>query len=70
MNCRKCGSTNLGIMPNMKNPKATDLYCKDCGAWQKFATKDEIRLFQSNNRIQIMTKSEAEAKFNIKIVGD
>ena len=46
MKCRKCGSGNMGVMPNKKNPSATDLYCLDCGAWQKFATKDEIRLYQ------------------------
>lgn len=47
LQCRKCGSKRLAVMPNKKNPKATDLYCSDCGAWQKFATKDEIRLYQS-----------------------
>lgn len=36
----------MGVMPNKKNPSATDLYCLDCGAWQKFAAKDEIRLYQ------------------------
>ena len=46
MKCRKCGSGNMGVMPNKKNPSVTDLYCLDCGAWQKFATKDEIRLYQ------------------------
>ena len=49
MKCRKCGSGNMGVMPNKKNPSATDLYCLDCGAWQKFATKDEIRLYQCKN---------------------
>lgn len=49
MKCRKCGSENMAVMPNKKNPSATDLYCKDCGAWQKFATKDEIRLYSNKN---------------------
>lgn len=51
MKCRKCGSKNMGVMPNKKNPSATDLYCCDCGAWQKFATKDEIRLYSAPKRI-------------------
>ena len=50
MKCRKCGSGNMGVMPNKKNPSATDLYCLDCGAWQKFATKDEIRLYQCKKK--------------------
>ena len=65
MKCRKCGSENMGVMPNKKNPSATDLYCLDCGAWQKFATKDEIRLYQCKkgpitnaDRIRAMTDEE------------
>lgn len=65
MKCRKCGSGNMGVMPNKKNPSATDLYCLDCGAWQKFATKDEIRLYQykkgpitNADRIRAMTDEE------------
>ena len=50
MKCRKCGSENMGVMPNKKNPSATDLYCLDCGAWQKFARKDEIRLYQCKKK--------------------
>lgn len=37
--CKKCGGNNFAVKQN-----ATDLYCTECGAWQKFATKDEIRL--------------------------
>lgn len=65
MKCRKCGSGNMGVMPNKKNPSATDLYCLDCGAWQKFATKDEIRLYQCKkgpitnaDRIRVMSDEE------------
>ena len=65
MKCRKCGSGNMGVTPNKKNPSATDLYCLDCGAWQKFATKDEIRLYQCKkgpitnaDRIRAMTDEE------------
>lgn len=45
MKCRKCGSTNMAVRTNAKNPNQTDLYCADCGAWQKFASKDEIKLY-------------------------
>lgn len=43
--CRKCGSENLGLRTNPKNQNATDLFCKDCGAWLKFANKDDVRLY-------------------------
>lgn len=68
MKCRKCGSENMGVMPNKKNPSATDLYCLDCGAWQKFATKDEIRLYQCKkepitnaDRLRAMSDEELAA---------
>lgn len=51
LKCRKCGGNNFAVKPNAKNPKATDLYCTDCGAWQKFATKDEIRLLNTSKNI-------------------
>lgn len=44
--CRKCGSENLMIRKNQKDPRATELICADCGAWQKFLGKDEIRYFE------------------------
>ena len=77
MKCRKCGSGNMGVMPNKKNPSATDLYCLDCGAWQKFATKDEIRLYQCKkgpitnaDRIRAMSDEEL-AEFISRIeIGD
>ena len=50
MQCRKCGSKNLKVRKNSKNSSATDLYCGDCGAWIKFATKDEIRLFEAQEK--------------------
>lgn len=53
MECKKCGSTHLLIRKNAKNPSATDLYCGDCGAWQKFATKDEVRLFSKQTHLTL-----------------
>ena len=45
MKCRKCGSENLATRQNESNANAYDLYCCDCGAWQKFATKEERRIY-------------------------
>lgn len=46
MKCRKCGSENLATRQNESNANAYDLYCCDCGAWQKFATKEERRKYE------------------------
>lgn len=54
MKCRKCGGSNFSTKPNAKNPNATDLYCTDCGAWQKFATKDEIRMVGETKKEKIV----------------
>lgn len=48
--CEKCGST----MPSVKQVNSsTGLYCRDCGAWQKwlFARKEiaEIQSYIKNN---------------------
>lgn len=45
MKCRKCGSENLATRQNESNANAYDLYCCDCGAWLKFATKEERRIY-------------------------
>ena len=45
MKCRKCGSENLATRQNESNANAYDLYCCECGAWQKFATKEERRIY-------------------------
>ena len=45
MKCRKCGSENLATRKNESNPNAYDLYCCECGAWQKFATREERRIY-------------------------
>ena len=38
----KCGCSNFFIKPNGNQ---TGLYCYGCGKWQKWLTKDELRLF-------------------------
>ncbi len=52
MKCKKCQSDNLVIRPNAKNVNATELICAECGAWQKFVSKEEIRLFEIKNQQQ------------------
>lgn len=47
MICRKCGSANLATRQNESNANAYDLYCSDCGAWLKFATREERRIYDS-----------------------
>jgi len=40
--CKKCGSVSLHTEVKGNN---TGLYCNDCGAWQKWLNKDELRAF-------------------------
>ena len=41
--CKKCGSISLHTEVKGNN---TGLYCDDCGAWQKWLSKDELRAFE------------------------
>lgn len=52
--CKKCGSVSLHTEAKGNN---TGLYCDDCGAWQKWINKDELRAFeyaQSQNKEEIV----------------
>lgn len=49
-NCRKCGSIRLTIQCNAKRSNQIELVCKSCGAWQKFMSKDDQRLFSIRKR--------------------
>ena len=40
--CNKCGGSDFFVEVNGNN---TGLYCQCCGKWQKWLTKDEIRLY-------------------------
>ena len=46
--CRKCGSTSLHTEVKGNN---TGLYCDDCGAWQRWLGKDELRAFEFSSRL-------------------
>lgn len=41
--CNKCGSIDLYIK---EKGNQTGLYCSDCGAWAKWLSKDEKRVFK------------------------
>ena len=41
--CKKCGSLELFTEEKGTN---TGLYCSDCGAYQKWLNKDELRAFK------------------------
>lgn len=45
--CKKCGSTSLHTEVKGNN---TGLYCDDCGAFQKWLGKDELRAFEHANK--------------------
>jgi transcription initiation factor TFIIIB Brf1 subunit/transcription initiation factor TFIIB len=45
--CKKCGSTSLHTEVKGNN---TGLYCDDCGAWQRWLGKDELRAFEYSMR--------------------
>lgn len=46
LKCPKCGCEKLLLRKNEKKPTATDLFCSKCGAWVKFANKDDRRLYE------------------------
>lgn len=48
--CRKCGSTSLHTEVKGNN---TGLYCDDCGAWQRWLGKDELRAFEYSQKSQL-----------------
>ena len=43
--CKKCGCIDLHTEVKGNN---TGLYCNECGAWQKWLNKDELRAFTRN----------------------
>lgn len=48
-NVCKCGSTNFFMKANGNQ---TGLYCPDCGKWQRWLTKDEIRVMEHMEQLQ------------------
>lgn len=48
--CKKCKSTSLHTEVKGNN---TGLYCDDCGAWQCWLGKDELRAFEYSYKSQL-----------------
>ena len=48
--CKKCRSTSLHTEVKGNN---TGLYCDDCGAWQCWLGKDELRAFEYSKTSQL-----------------
>ena len=48
--CKKCRSTSLHTEVKGNN---TGLYCDDCGAWQCWLGKDELRAFEYSQKSQL-----------------
>ncbi len=49
MKCKKCGSTNLEIIPSGPHKK---LVCKDCFAFQKFLSVLDVKTFRKLKEIE------------------
>lgn len=47
--CKKCGSISLHTEAKGSN---IGLYCNDCGAWQKWISKDDFRAFKYNDTVK------------------
>lgn len=45
--CKKCGSISLHTEVKGSN---TGLYCDDCGAWVKWLSKNELRVFEHKKK--------------------
>ena len=65
--CKKCRSTSLHTEVKGNN---TGLYCDDCGAFQKWLGKDELRAFEYANKsggLRAAAKVYDEAFFNNEV---
>lgn len=58
--CRKCGSTSLHTEVKGNN---TGLYCDDCGAWQRWLGKDELRAFEFSMRKATKEEKDSVNKY-------
>ena len=45
----KCGCENMFVQPKGNN---TGLYCSECGKWQRWLGKDELRAFEYSKKNQ------------------
>ena len=56
--CKKCKSTLTFVRRNDKNPNMVGVYCKSCGAWIKWLSKQE----QSNITIEDYVECQQHPK--------
>jgi len=56
--CKKCGSVSLHTEVKGNN---TGLYCDDCGTWQKWLSKDELRAFNHAQSIKEINHNMRDA---------
>lgn len=59
--CKKCGSKNLYLEPQIKSQDVLTanmvaLKCKDCGSWLKWCPKDERKYYYANTQQKQDTK--------------
>lgn len=57
--CKKCGSIELHTEVKGNN---TGLYCSNCGKWQQWIGRDELRAFEHSKKES--TKEERESVDN------
>ena len=48
--CLKCGSKNTFIKPN---GNSIGLYCGDCGKWIKWLSKEEVRIYEEQQKQKV-----------------
>lgn len=58
ISCRKCGSKSFFTEIKGAN---TGLYCSDCGAWIKWLSEDELRVF-NHTHVRMKPFTEKERK--------
>ena len=58
--CKKCGSISLHTEVKGNN---TGLYCDDCGAFQKWLGKDELRAFEYSMREATKEEKDSVNKY-------
>ena len=64
--CTKCGCGNLFMKPSGSN---IGLYCSNCGAWIKWMNKNEIRVFEHENKVVNSSKGETDCDIQCAACG-
>jgi len=59
LGCNKCGSHSFFTEKRGTN---TGLYCKRCGSWYKWLSKDEVRLFEHNQKEESEHNNDTTSK--------